>query len=121
MVAARRLTLLLVAVAALTAAAAQGKPVPGAPSCPMTPSDSFWHADVSALPVHAQSSAWIASVGVTAGLKADFGSGTWNGGPIGIPYTTVPGTLPRVPVSFDYADESDPGPYPVPPSARAFR
>jgi hypothetical protein len=116
-VAARRLTLLLVAVAALTAAAAQGKPVPGAPSCPMTPSDSFWHADVSALPVHAQSSAWIASVGATAGLKADFGSGTWNGGPIGIPYTTVPGTQPRVPVSFDYADESDPGPYPVPADA----
>jgi hypothetical protein len=83
----------------------------------MTPADSFWHADVSALPVHAQSSAWIASVGATAGLKADFGSGTWNGGPIGIPYTTVPGTQPRVSVSFDYADESDPGPYPVPADA----
>jgi hypothetical protein len=116
-VAARRLLLLLVAVAALTAAAAQGRPVPGAPSCPMTPADSFWHADVSALPVHAQSSAWIASVGATAGLKADFGAGLWNGGPIGIPYTTVPGTQPRVPVSFDYADESDPGPYPVPANA----
>jgi hypothetical protein len=116
-VAGRRLTLLLVAVAALTAAAAQGRPVPGAPSCPITPADSFWHADVSALPVHAQSSAWVASVGATAGLKADFGSGMWNGGPIGIPYTTVPGTQPRVPVSFDYADESDPGPYPVPPDA----
>ena len=57
----------------------------------MTPATSFWHADVSALPVHAQSSAWISSIGPCAGLKADFGSGTWNGGPIGIPYTTVPG------------------------------
>ena len=37
--------------------------------------------------------------------------------PIGIPYTTVPGTQPRVPVSFQYADESDPGPYPVPANA----
>jgi len=83
----------------------------------MTPVDSFWHADVSALPVHPQSSAWITSVGTSAGLKADFGSGLWNGGPIGIPYTTVPGTQPRVPVSFDYADESDPGPYPVPADA----
>jgi hypothetical protein len=83
----------------------------------MTPPDSFWHADVSGLPVHAQSATWIASVGASAGLKADFGSGTWNGGPIGIPYTTVPGTQQRVPVSFTYAGESDPGPYPIPPDA----
>jgi hypothetical protein len=83
----------------------------------MTPADSFWHADVSALPVHPQSAAWISSIGTSAGLKADFGAGQWNGGPIGIPYTTVPGTQPLVPVSFAYADESDPGPYPVPPNA----
>jgi hypothetical protein len=83
----------------------------------MTPADSFWHADVSALPVHPQSAAWISSIGTSAGLKADFGAGQWNGGPIGIPYTTVPGTQPLVPVSFTYADESDPGPYPVPPNA----
>ncbi len=108
----------VVAVVVLVAAAlAQGRPVPGAPACPMTPADSFWHADVSTLPVHPQSSAWVSSIGTSAGLKADFGSGTWNGGPIGIPYTTVPGSQPRVPVSFDYADESDPGPYPVPPDA----
>src|SRR2546429_3379475 len=83
----------------------------------MTPADSFWHADVSALPVLPQSATWVSSIGATAGLKADFGSGLWNGGPIGIPYTTVPGTQPRVPVSFTYADESDPGPYPIPPDA----
>ena len=105
-------------VAALTAAAlADGRAVPGASNCPMTPADSFWHADVSALPVHPQSATWVSSIGTTAGLKADFGSGTWNGGPIGLPYTTVPGTQPRVPVSFGYADESDPGPYPIPPDA----
>jgi len=92
-------------------------PFPGAPSCPTFPAGSFWHADVSSLPVHAQSSTWVASVGTGATLKADFGSGTWNGGPIGIPFTTVAGTQPRVPVSFQYADESDPGPYPVPPGA----
>jgi hypothetical protein len=83
----------------------------------MTPSDSFWHADVSGLPVHSQSTAWVTSVGSTATLKADFGAGMWNGGPIGIPFTTVPGTQPRVPVSFTYASESDPGPYPIPPDA----
>jgi len=37
--------------------------------------------------------------------------------PIGIPYTVVNGSQPKVPVSFDYADESDPGPYPIPPDA----
>lgn len=95
----------------------EARPVPGAPACPMTPADSIWHADVSALPVHAQSSTWVTSIGAAAGLKADFGSGMWNGGPIGIPYTTVPGTQAPVPVSFGYADESDPGPYPIPPDA----
>ena len=83
----------------------------------MTPADSYWHADVSSLSVHAQSAAWISSIGATAGLKADFGAGIWNGGPIGIPYTTVPGNQARVPVSFGYADEDDAGPYPVPSNA----
>jgi hypothetical protein len=97
--------------------AGQASPVPGAPACSIFPPDSFWHADVSALPAHPQSATWVASVGTTARLKADFGSGTWDGGPIGIPYTTVSGAQPRVPVSFDYFDESDPGPYPIPPDA----
>ena len=109
--------MLLLALLSLAVAAAEGRPVPGAPSCPMTPTDSFWHADVSGLPVHPQSATWISSIGATAGLKADFGAGMWNGGPIGIPYTTVPGTQARVPVAFGYDDESDPGPYPIPPNA----
>jgi hypothetical protein len=110
-------SLLLVLVVLVPTTLAEGSPVAGAPSCPMTPADSFWHADVSTLAVHPHSAAWVASIGASAGLKADFGSGTWNGGPIGIPYTTVAGTQVRVPVSFMYADESDPGPYPIPPDA----
>ena len=108
---------LAVAASLLHGTPGQATPLPGAPACPMTPADSFWHADVTALPVHPQSATWVASVGTTAKLKADFGSGTWDGGPIGIPFTTVPGTQARVPVTFDYADESDPGPYPLPPNA----
>jgi hypothetical protein len=110
-----RLFCALALAALIPAALAQGSAVTS--TCPMTPYDSFWHADVSGLPVHAQSDGWISSIGLAAGLKADFGSGTWNGGPIGIPYTTVPGTQPPVPVSFTYDDESDPGPYPIPPDA----
>ena len=91
---------------------------PGAiAGCPLFPSDSFWHADVSDLPVHPSSAQWVSSIGLNAALKADFGSGLWNGGPIGIPYTTVPATQPRVPISFQYAGESDPGPYPIPTNA----
>ncbi len=47
-------------------------------------------------------------------MHADFGSGLWEGGPIGIPITTVPSTQKRSAVSFEYADESDRGPYPIP-------
>lgn len=86
-------------------------------SCPMLPSDNIWNARVDSLPVHPRSAAYLSSIGLSTGLKADFGSGTWNGGPIGIPYVTVPGTQPKVPVSFGYADESDPGPYPIPSNA----
>jgi len=49
-------------------------------------------------------------------LHPDFGT-VWNGAPNGIPYVVVPPAQPRVPVRFEYADESDPGPYPVPPHA----
>jgi hypothetical protein len=113
---ARRL-LLGVAVAASLAASltACGPTVPGT-SCPMFPRDSHWHADVRSLPVLANSAAMVATVGSSAGLKADFGSGLWDGGPIGIPYVVVPAGQPKVAVTFDYDDESDPGPYPIPPN-----
>ena len=48
-------------------------------------------------------------------MHADFGSGLWNGAPIGIPYVVVPGDQPKLPVTFQYASESDTGPYPIPP------
>ncbi|MEZ5179150.1 MAG: hypothetical protein R2746_13000 [Acidimicrobiales bacterium] len=90
--------------------------VPGT-DCPMFPATSHWHADVRALPVRANSSNLVAAVGAHAGLKADFGSGLWDGGPIGIPYVVVPAGQAPVEVTFDYDDESDPGPYPVPADA----
>ena len=115
----------LVVVAALTLAvgvpatgpAALAAPSLAASGCPLFPADNVWHADVSRLPVHPRSGAYLAAMGPGAGLHADFGSGTWEGGPIGIPYTVVPAGQPKVPVRFAYAGESDPGPYPVPPGA----
>ena len=84
--------------------------------CPVLPADHIWNTPVDHLPVDPRSAVYIASIGVGRGFHADFGSGLWDGGPIGIPYVVVPGSQPRVPVSFDYNDESDPGPYPIPPN-----
>ncbi len=82
------------------------------------PADNAWNTDISAAPRDPNSDAIIASIGLDIGLRNDFGSGTWNGSPIGIPYVVVPGTQPPVPIVFtDYGYQSDPGPYPVPADA----
>ncbi|MDQ1517118.1 MAG: hypothetical protein QOE80_2948 [Actinomycetota bacterium] len=92
-------------------------PLPGAGvGCPLFPADDVWHADVSRLPVHPRSGAWLASMGgPDRRLHPDFGpDGTAQ--PYGIPYSVVSGTTQKVSVAFDYADESDKGPYPFGPS-----
>ena len=82
------------------------------------PADNAWNTDVSSAPVDPNSDALIASIGLTTGLHADFGSGTYLGSRIGIPYVVVSGTQARVPITWtDYPGESDPSPYPVPANA----
>lgn len=81
------------------------------------PADNPWNQDVSTSPVDPNSDAIIATIGTDAGMHADFGSGQYNGGTIGIPYIVVAGTQAPVPVTFEVADESDPGPYPIPATA----
>jgi hypothetical protein len=85
--------------------------------CPMFPADNPWNQRVDKLPVHRNSDAIVSSIGASEHMHADFGSGQWDGGPIGIPYVTVSRRQKRVPVSFDYADESDHGRYPIPQRA----
>jgi len=82
---------------------------------PAFPADNPWNQDISSDPVDPNSSVLIAACGLR-NLHPDFGT-TYNGAPNGIPYVVVSGTQARVPVAFDYDDESDPGPYPVPPDA----
>lgn len=105
------------ATGAASAAKAPPAPAPTVAGCPVFPADNAWNRRVDALPVAKNSATLIRSIGIEAGFHADFGSGTWDGGPIGIPFVAVDGEQPRVPVRFDYADESDRGPYPVPPNA----
>ena len=107
-------------VAVLVAAGATGVSahrLPGARRCPIFPRDNHWNLRVDRLPVHPRSDEIVAGVGRGEGLHPDFGSGRYEGAPIGIPYTTVPRSQDRVPVTFEYEDESDPGPYPIPRNA----
>jgi hypothetical protein len=95
-------------------AASASTPVPGAQACPLFPPDDVWNADISALPVDAHSARWLASMSAsTTNLHPDFGASGDPQAPYGIPYTVVGSSHPKVSVSFTYADESDPGPYPL--------
>ena len=86
--------------------ASQGRPLPGAPDCPIFPRDNHWNLRVDRLPVHPRSDAIVRSIGLDRTMHADFGSGRFEGGPIGIPFTTVGRGQRAVPVSFEYASES---------------
>jgi hypothetical protein len=113
----QRVKLLAASVAALALAApAAAAPVPvtGAPSCPVFPSTNVWNKPVTGLPLHPNSKAIVKAIGASLPVHADFGSGLWDGGPIGIPITVVDSSQATSSVHFRYADESDPGPYPIP-------
>ena len=85
--------------------------------CPVLPADNIWNTPVDTLPVLANSATMVNTIGASRGFHADFGAGMWDGGPIGIPFVTVPGTQTKYPATFLYDDESDPGPYAVPLNA----
>jgi hypothetical protein len=95
---------------ALTAATLAG--------CPLFPADFTTNQRVDHLPVAANSDAIVRSIGLDDNVHADFGSGRWEGSPIGIPYTVVTRRTKRSRVAFDYADESDRVRYPIPRGVR---
>lgn len=98
-----------------------GTTPPRIAGCELFPGDNIWNTAVDNLPVHPNSTDYIDAIGASHGLHADFGSGVWPPGsdsPIGIPYVVVPGSQPGVPVTFFWwPEESDDGPYPIPPGA----
>src|SRR5438105_13051218 len=115
---ARAALLAIALLGALTGlAAARTAPGPRVAGCPVFPASNAWNRDVSRAPVDPRSAAYIRSIDSHSNhfLHADFGGG----GAYGIPFNVVPRTQPRVPIHFTaYGDESDRGPYPVPPGAR---
>ena len=108
----------LAAALALGGAAASSPRLAAAPKCGIFPASNAWNERVDSLPVARDSAAIVAAIGADEGLHADFGSGLWDGAPIGIPVTVVPGSEPKARVAFEYADESDKGPYPIPANVR---
>jgi hypothetical protein len=117
-----RHTSLLATLACLALAACSGAsvtdappgddPAPGGPlgERRVFPADNPWNTDISAQPVDPSSDVLVAACGVR-NLHPDFGS------VYGIPYALAGSGTPRRPISFGYADESDPGPYPIPDGA----
>jgi hypothetical protein len=118
-VSARALALRTSLIAVVTALACVGGAahalrLPAAPRCSIFPRSNPWNQRVDRLPVAKESGRIISSIGAGAGLHADFGSGLWEGSPIGIPFDVVRRSTSRARVSFEYADESDHVRYPLP-------
>jgi hypothetical protein len=95
------------------------KPVTPAPvattaaPCYVLPSSNVWNRDISRLAVQSNSAAMVSAIGLNAYLHPDFDAvGD------GIPYNIVTSSTPTFTVAFQYADESDPGPYPIPSNPR---
>ncbi len=103
--------------AALVAGAAGAAPTrpPMIGGCSVFPASSVWNQPVDRLPVEQGSATLIRSIGLDSAVHPDFGSGLYDGQRIGIPYVVVSGSsTPKAKPRFDYSDESDPGPYPIP-------
>ena len=86
--------------------------------CPVFPASSPWNQRVDDLPVHPRSDAMVQAIGADESVHPDFGSGTYEGRAIGIPYQVVARSQKRSRVVFEYASESDRGPYPIPRKPR---
>ena len=108
------LTRLAAALAVVTLGGAGPGGSPQIAGCPVFPDSNPWNQRVDKLPVAANSATMIRSIGLDAPVHADFGSGLYDGQIIGIPYNIVSGSQAKARVRFEYADESDKGPYPIP-------
>ena len=87
--------------------------------CGVLPADNPWNTridDTAAYPVNPSSATYIANMSPNTHLHPDWGD--WSTDHYGIPWQTVPASQAMVPMTFDTADQSDPGPYPFPADAR---
>ena len=109
------LVVVLAACAMPASSAQSGRTAAGTPlsgTCRAFPTNNYWHADVSKLPKHPRSAQWLSHMSTSRKLHPDFGPSYGDGPDYGIPVTYVSESHPRVPVTFDYASESDKVDYP---------
>ena len=80
----------------------------------MFPANNYWNTPVAHLEVDPRSDAWMSHMSPGSELHPDFGKSYGEQPvPYGIPITIVDGDHAKVEVKFQYADESDAGPYPL--------
>ncbi len=112
------------AVMASSKLAAVGSGVPGAAGpnagsgphiagCPILPADNVWNTPIDTLKKDKHSDDYVQRMGPALPLHPNFGSDPTNG----IPITIIKSNRARLPISFTYGDESDPGHYPTPEGA----
>lgn len=90
--------------------------VPSIAGCPVFSADDAWNTPIDQAQVNTDYTQRLQSYLSAQGdpnLHPDFGA-EYEGMPFGIPFNVVPMDQPKVPISFDYDDESDDGPYPFP-------
>jgi hypothetical protein len=107
------------AVAGADGAAWRARGASSIASCRIFPGNNIWNVRIDDLPKDANSDLYVESIGRDRSLYPDFNAGEWppgSGQPIGIPFNVVSGDQAKVAVSFEYEDECDPGPYPIPPN-----
>jgi hypothetical protein len=95
---------------------AQRTTSPTVGGCPVLPADNPWNTDISNLAVSPNSARYIAEIDHSGAslLHPDFGSNP----KYGIPYLVTPAHTTLEPIHFTaFGSESDPGPYPIPPTA----
>mgnify|MGYP003419782699 FL=1 len=103
----------LLFITALNSFAAYAQNAPSLETCPVLPPDNIWNTPVDTLSVDKNSDMYVDTIGRDTNAHPDFGA-SWEGSPIGIPYMVVDSSQTKLEVAFDYGDESDAGPYPIP-------
>jgi hypothetical protein len=109
----RQVLFITVFIAVVACAQNDSSTPPSLEGCTLLPADNIWNTPVDTLPVDKNSAMYVDTIGRNENAHPDFGS-AWEGTPIGIPYMVVDSSQAKVEVAFDYGDESDAGPYPIP-------
>ncbi len=102
--------LFVACIGMLAAASVLPAQTPTLDGCQVFPANNVWNTRVDSLPVAANSNALVSTIGSGAVIHPDFSTNL----SYGLPVTAVSGNQPKVAITFGYASESDPGPYPIP-------